>query len=157
MVKRIVRIVLLLLGIAVLLAATLFVAIRWDRIPAEIPTNFTGSGQPDEYAPKGSLITMLCFGWGAFVLTSVIARVPALWKGNGGFVRVSSLRIGGKTVLGPNWLSMDLLSLVVALLFSYLTLCSARCRPLGVWFLPVFIGVLLLSFVLPGVLMNGGE
>ena len=154
MVKRIVRLDLLLLGICVLAGATLLVALRWDSIPAKVPTNFTGAGQPDAFEPKGTLWAMLGFGWGAFALTAAIARVPALWKKNGGFVRVSTLRIGGRTILEPNWLSLDLLSLELALLFSWLARCSALCRPLGVWFMPAFFGVLLLSFIVPGVLMR---
>ena len=154
MAKRIVRLLLLLLGIGILAGATLFVALRWDGIPAEVLTNFTGAGQPDSFEPKSALWTLLDIGWAAFVLTAVIARVPALWKKNGGFVRVSALRAGGRTLLEPSWLSMDLLNLEAALLFSYLAVCSARCRPLGGWFLPTFLGVLLLSLVVPGVLMK---
>ncbi len=154
MIKRIIRLVLLLLGICVLACATLLVVLRWDSIPAEVPTNYTAAGRPDSYAPKGSLRTMLGFGWAAFALMSAIARMPALWKKNGGFVRVSSLRVGGRTVLEPNWLSLDLLSLELALLFSYLAVCSALCRPLGAWLLPAFLGVMLLSFVVPSVLMK---
>ncbi len=80
--------------------------------------------------------------------------MPALWKKNGGFVRVSSLRIGGKTLIEPNWLSMDLMSDVVALLFSYLSVCSALCRPLGAWFLPLLFASLLLSFAVPSLVLE---
>ena len=154
MTKRIVRFVLLLLGILALLGATLFVALHWGSIPAEIPTQFDGAGRPESFSAKRSLWGMLIVGWLFFAATAVIARVPALWKKNGGFVRVSSLRIGGKTLIEPNWLSMDLMSLLIALLFSYLSICSALCRPLGAWFLPVVFGVLLLSFVVPSLLLG---
>ncbi len=154
MTKRIVRFVLLLLGILALLGATLFVALRWDSIPAEIPTQFDGAGRPESFSAKSSLLGMLIAGWLFFAATAVIARVPALWKKNGGFVRVSSLRIGGKTLIEPNWLSMDLMSDVVALLFSYLSVCSALCRPLGAWFLPLLFASLLLSFVVPSLLLG---
>lgn len=153
MTKTIIRLVLLLLGILVLLGATLFIVLRWDSIPAEIPTEFNGAGQPEEFKEKGSLLGMLIVGWLFFAAMAVIGRVPALWKKNGGFIRVSTLRIGGVTI-GPNWLSMDLMSLLIALLFSYLSICSALCRPLGAWFLPVVFGVLLLSFVVPSLLLG---
>lgn len=149
--KRIVRLILLILGVLALLGATLFVALRWGSLPAEIPTNYDGAGRPDGFSGKGALWGMLATGWAMFALTAVIARVPALWKQNGGFVRVNALRIGGKTVLDPNWLSLDLMSTELALLFSYLTLCSALCRPLGAWFMPAVLAVMLLSFVLPSV------
>ena len=154
MTKRIVRLVLLLVGLLALLGATLFVALRWGSIPAEIPTRFTGAGQPEEFKAKSSLWGMLIAGWLFFAATAAIARVPALWKKNGGFVRVSALRIGGKTLLEPNWLSMDLMSVVVALLFSYMSVCSALCRPLGAWFLPLLFASLLLSFVVPSLVLE---
>ena len=96
---------------------------------------------------------MLIVGWLFSAAMAVIGRVPALWKKNGGFVRVSTLRIG-KVTIGPNWLNMDLMSLLVALLFSYLSICSALCRPLGAWFMPVFFAALLLSFVVPSLLLG---
>ena len=154
MAKTIVRIVLLLLGFLALLGATLFIVLRWDSIPAEIPTEFGGAGRPEDYQAKSSLWGMLIAGWLFFAATAVIARVPAMWKKNGGFVRVSALRIGGKTLLEPNWLSMDLMSLVVALLFSYMSVCSALCRPLGAWFLPLLFASLLLSFAVPSLVLE---
>ena len=154
MTRKVIRLVLLVLGIVALLGATLFVALRWDSIPAEVPGHFDGAGRPESFAAKGSLWGMLGAGWVMYAFISVIDRTPALWKKNGGFVRVSSLRIGGKTLLEPNWLSLDLVSLEIALLFSYLSICSALCRPLGAWFLPVFLCVLLLSFVVPGLVMG---
>ena len=154
MTKRIVRLVLLLLGLLALLGATLFIVLRWDSIPAEIPTEFDGAGQPEEFEAKSSLGGMLIVGWLFFAATAVIARMPAMWKKNGGFVRVSALRIGGKTLLEPNWLSMDLMSLVVALLFSYMSVCSALCRPLGAWFLPLLFASLLLSFAVPSLVLE---
>ena len=156
MTKRIVRLVLLLLGILALLGATLFIILRWDSIPAEIPTSYTGAGQPEEFRAKNSLWGMLIAGWLFFAATAVIARMPALWKKNGGFVRVSTLRIGGVTI-GANWLSMDLMSVLVALLFSYMSVCSALCRPLGVWFLPLLFASLLLAFVVPSLVLGSEQ
>ena len=153
MTKRIVRLVLLLLGILALLGAALFVALRWDSIPAEVPTHYDGAGQPEDYSGKGTLWGMLATGWAMFAMTAAIARFPALWKKNGGFVRVNSLRIGGKTI-GANWLSLDLLSTEIAFLFAYLSVNSALCRPLGAWLLPVFFVMLLLSFVVPSLLLG---
>lgn len=156
MAKTIIRIVLLLLSFLVLLGATLFIVLRWDSIPAEVPTEFGGAGRPEDYQTKSSLWGMLIVGWLFSAALAVIGRVPALWKKNGGFVRVSRLRIGGVTI-GPNWLNMDLMSLLVALLFSYLSICSALCRPLGAWFMPVFFGVLLFSFLVPSLLLGSVE
>ena len=156
MAKRIVRLVLLLLGILALLGATLFIVLRWDSIPAEIPTEFDGVGRPEDYQTKSSLWGMLIAGWLFFAATAMIARVPALWKKNGGFVRVSTLRIGGMTI-GANWLSMDLMSTLVALFFSYMSVCSALCRPLGVWFLPLLFASLLLAFVVPGLVLGSEQ
>ena len=118
---------------------------RWDSIPAEVPTEFGGAGRPEDYQTKSSLWGMLIVGWLFSAALAVIGRVPALWKKNGGFVRVSRLRIGG-VAIGPNWLNMDLMSLLVALLFSYLSICSALCRPLGAWFMPVFFAVLMYAY-----------
>ena len=156
MAKTIIRIILLLLSFLVLLGATLFIVLRWDSIPAEVPTEFGGAGRPEDYQAKSSLWGMLIVGWLFSAALAVIGRVPALWKKNGGFVRVSRLRIGGVTI-GPNWLSMDLMSLLVALLFSYLSICSALCRPLGAWFMPVFFAVLLCSFLVPSLLLGSEE
>ncbi len=148
MVKRIIRLILLILGLLSLLGATLFVALRWGGIPAEIPTSYNGAGQPDAYSGKAALWGMLALGWLMFALSAAVSRFPALLRKKGGFVRVNALRIGGRTI-EPSWLSLDLMSTELALLFAYLSVCSALCRPLGAWFMPVVFGALLLSFVIP--------
>ena len=149
--KQILRLLVVILGLLVLLGTTVFLVLRWSGIPEQIPAHFDGSGHIDGYESKNSLIGLLVLAWVFWLLMIVLARVPRLLKQNGGFVRINPIRIGG-TRLEPTPLSLELTGLALALLFGYLTLCSALGRNLGSWFLPVSLIAVLLAMLVPSLL-----
>ena len=149
--KQILRLLVVILGLLVLLGTTVFLVLRWSGIPEQIPAHFAGAGHIDGYESKDSLIGLLVLAWVFWLLMIVLARVPRLLKQNGGFMRVNAIRFGG-TKLEPTPLSLELTALALALLFGYLTLCSALCRNLGGWFLPVSLIAVLLAMLVPSLL-----
>ena len=126
------------LGAALLLAATVFVLVRWPAVTDRIPAHFDAAGQPDGFGAKSGLAVLLGFGWVMYVLVTVLSFFPSTWN------------MPGKN--RPNGLraTADMLAVMrplVALLFAWLTVCAALGRGLGVWFLPVFLGALLIDLV----------
>ena len=126
------------LGAALLLAATVFVLVRWSGLPDRIPTHFNAAGQPDGYGGKSGLIGLLVTGWVMYVLVTVLSFFPSTWN-MPGKNRPNGLRAGADmlAVLRP----------LLALIFAWITVCTALGRGLGAWFLPVTLGVLLLDLV----------
>ncbi|MBO5555643.1 MAG: DUF1648 domain-containing protein, partial [Oscillospiraceae bacterium] len=60
------------LGAALLLAATVFVLVRWPAVPDRIPAHFDAAGQPDGFGAKSGLAVLLVFGWVMYVLVTVL-------------------------------------------------------------------------------------
>ena len=132
--KRIRR-VLLLSGLLILAASVVFLALRWSRMPDEIPTHFDAAGQIDGWGQKSTALVLPIVALPAYGLFSFLGLLVAgVWNGP------AAHKQAAMTMLA-------LIGLVIALAFSYITVCSALCAPLGRWFLPVFIGGLAVPLV----------
>ncbi len=140
---RILRLVLQVLGLLLLIAATVFVLLRWRTLPETLPTHFDVAGLPDEYGGKSSLISLLVVGWVAYLLFTVLSYFPQTW--NLPVKTPRAYRIAG--------LMMPLLGLVLAFVFSWVLVCTVLGRGLGVWFLPTVgagIGIPVLALIVGG-------
>ncbi len=122
------------LGLMILLAATLFVIIRWGSLPERIPTHFDAAGQADGYGGKSSLVMLLFLSWMTYGMTTFFSFFPDTWN-MPGRNRPNGLRA-----------TADMLAVtrpLLAFIFGWLIFCSTLGRPLGAWFLPVTMGLLL--------------
>lgn len=70
----------LLLGMGVLLGATLHVIFCWNTIPEEIPTHFNAAGEIDAIGQERFLLVPLVIGWALYGL----ARLGGFGEGNAG-------------------------------------------------------------------------
>ena len=145
-----IRLALLVLTLLVLLAATVFVAVRWRSIPEQIPAHYDAAGHITDWTGKVSLISLLVLDWAMAVLVAVTARMSPEARRKYG-IRVSAVRFGKRTVLAATGLMLDVLALVLALIFSYIIVCSALCRELGAWFLPATLAAVFLPILIPTV------
>ena len=118
-----------LIGVAALTLTTAFLLLRWGHIPASVPIHWGASGQADAWGTRGSLLFPLLLGWLLYGGLSLIARLPWVCNGPGTTERaLASIRT-----------MLEVLRALLALSFSWMTLCAAWGRDLGVWFLPVFL------------------
>lgn len=126
MAKHIIRIAAEVLCLALMLGTVIFLIVFWKSIPDSVPSHFDSLGRIDGYAEKKTLILLPVF-------MAVIYAVLSLAK----TMRLRSL---GKEVRVPAPpLLFPMMKLAVLGGFAYITICSALCRPLGVWYLPVFL------------------
>ena len=59
MLKRNLYRVINVICVLLLAAATLFVLMRWQQLPEQIPTHYNFAGEVDGYGGKGSLILLM--------------------------------------------------------------------------------------------------
>lgn len=122
------------LGMLILLAAGVFVLIRWQSLPDQVATHYSAAGQIDGYGKKSTLLTLVMISFVLYGLTCFASVVP-----------ISAWNVGtGNTDRAR--LLLSIFRLIIAAGFAYIIVCSALCVPLGVWFLPVFVGGLVVSF-----------
>ena len=130
MAKRIIRIAVEVLCLALLLGTVIFLIVFWKNIPDSVPNHFNGAGQIDSYAGKKTLLLLPIF-------MAVIYAVLS-------FAKTMRFRSLGKEVRVPTPpLMFPMMKLAVLAGFAYMTVCSALARPLGAWYLPVFLVLVL--------------
>ena len=140
---KIVRIFLQGLGLLFLLAVTVFIASRWDSLPAEIPAHFNAAGQPESFGPKSSLLSLLVISWVGYGLFTVLSYFPKFW--NLPVKTPRAYQIAG--------ILMPVLGLMLALIFGWVSLRSAQGLGLGSWFMPAVlagVGVPVLVLIVGG-------
>lgn len=130
MINRIFRIAIEVLCLALLLGTVVFLAVFWKNIPDSVPNHFNGAGQIDSYAPKKTLILLPVM---MPILYAVLSLVTT--------IRLRSL--GKVTYIPAPPLLFPMMKLALLAGFSYMTVCSALNRPLGAWYLPVFLVLIL--------------
>lgn len=122
------------LGLLILLAAGVYVLIRWQSLPDQVATHFGMSGQIDGYGKKSTLLTLVMISFVLYGLMSAASVIP-----------ISVWNVGtGNTERSRMFLS--LFRMIIAAGFAYIIVCSALCVSLGTWFLPVFVGGLVVTF-----------
>lgn len=132
------------LTVIALLGTYILPIIYLNELPEEIPTHFNGLGAPDDYSSKNT-IWLLC-------IISTLITIGLFWLKNKPHILNYPLTITNdnavqvyritKTMLG-------LLALFIVIAFLYITYQSiamalGKSVGLGKWFLPVFIGSILL-------------
>ncbi len=134
MATRVIRIFLWVLSLIVLLGTVVFLILYWKQIPAMVPNNFDGSGEITGMVQKKLLI--------ANPIIMAVIYVSLF------FPKTMQLRSFGKSVSVPApALTFPLMQLVLLSGLSYLTVYSALVRPVGEWFLPVFLGATFLPML----------
>ena len=138
--NRIFRIATEILCLVLLLGTVIFLIVFWKHIPDSVPNHFNGAGQIDGYAGKGTLLLLPVF---MAVLYLVLSLVKTM--------RFRSL---GKEVRVPvPPLLFSTMKLAVLAGFAYMTVCSALGRPLGAWYLPVFLTLILGPMVVNAIIV----
>lgn len=141
------------LSFLALLGVTLFVLLRWSSLPAQIPVHYDGAGQPSGYGGRGELISLMVVSWLMLAVLTVLSFFPQTWNlpGTGRrAVRIASFRTVSIGAVGQSPRALQaaadmlaVLRLEIALLFSWLLLCSSQAKPVGAWFLPVMLAAVL--------------
>lgn len=123
-----------ILGLLILMGASVFVLIRWQSLPEQIATHYSAAGQIDGWGKRSSLLTLVMISFVLYGLLSFANTIPiSIWNAGTGNVERS------RAIL-------SVFRLIIAAGFAYIIVCSALCVPLGIWFLPVFVGGLIVSF-----------
>lgn len=120
------------LGLLMLLGVTVFVLVRWQSIPAQVPAHFGAGGEITAYGNKASgLVSLLVFIWIMAVAMEVLGFFPQSWN------------LPRRTPRAYQAAADTLAVLRVGLnaFLAYLLLCTALCRGLGPWLLPALIAL----------------
>ena len=125
---RIIERILAVLGIVILLAATIYVAIKFQGINEDIPIHFNAAGEPDGYGSKYSLLFPIILGWVIYISNLILLRLPKIWNVPAGWS------------YAPIKMMVVVLNVFVALTFAWMIVASVRGQGLGLGFIIVTLG-----------------
>lgn len=127
----------LLIGVLTILLPIVF----WSKIPNEIPMHYNAAGVVDNWSDKTSLILLFFV---IALLMGVMSIAVYLVKST---MDSKYSKESEKSEMEVAYPMVVLMSLVVQIMFAYITFCSAACRPLGTFFLPFFVTAVFVPLV----------
>ncbi|OAA92601.1 DUF1648 domain-containing protein [Clostridium coskatii] len=131
-----------LLSLLCLAGTVVVLTILWKTIPAEIPGHHNAAGTIDKVTDKNSLIVLLLVGWIIFIGLSIVEKFPQIWNTG---IQVTDQNKEKVYRILKNMIGT--VKLLIASVFSYLTLQSTTGKNLSPLFLPVFLILLFGSIV----------
>lgn len=138
-------------GLAFLLLLIILPAVYYGDLPGEIPTHFDGSGLPDGYGSKGTLLLFPVIGFVLYFLLTIISFFPHIFNFP---VKITPQNAEIQYRLAIRLLRiLKTLILVMFSFICYQTIKTAMGSSVGLGnvFLPVFLlitfGVIIMYFV----------
>jgi len=120
---RALRRVLEVLCLALLLAMVLFLALRWDSLPRQIPGHYNGAGEIDRWGDRTELLVMPVFSALLYLMLTGVGALLSAWGKEGALPASAATWFAG----------LKLATLAIfALIFGFM----AMARPLPGWLLP---------------------
>ncbi|MBN1199791.1 MAG: DUF1648 domain-containing protein [Bacteroidales bacterium] len=137
-----------ILAIVSLLCFLGFTLYSMTRLPETIPTHFNSGGEPDTYGSKNSLWMLPVVALVIYSILTLVGKIPEKFNYP---VRITQANARVQYTLRSRFLRYLKLAMVLMFFFiSYKTVMIAlgNTRGLGMWFLPVFLGIILIPIIL---------
>lgn len=120
-----------------------YLIINWNNISENVPIHYNSAGQSDSLGSKSSLIVL--------PIVTIIVNISM----SGVLLCPYALNIPVK-ITEENYvkvydLTRDLMNftkIAINISFLYITLMSANCKPLGTWFLPIFLIIIFMPIAI---------
>lgn len=117
-----------------LVGVVIFLLLMWSRIPDQIPAHYNAAGEVNRWGSKSELIVLPIVSWVLYGLITLMERYPQVWNTG---VRVTEENRNRVYRILKNLIAV--IKMLVLLVFAFLTVNSALCWNLPIWFLGVFL------------------
>ena len=141
--RKVIYLIMNIIGVLALLGSTLFVIIMWSQIPDQIPTHYNFAGEADGYGGKGSLIFMMVLAWFMFILITVLMRFPNTWNMPVKVTAENKARLYSITRA-----MLEVIKMLASLLFAVMLINAAIATPMPRFILIALIAAMLLSIIM---------
>ena len=118
-----------LIGILTIVLPIVF----WSKIPDQLPMHYNAAGMVDHWSDKSSLILLFFV---VFMMIGLMSICVYFVKSNMDSKHSTGVEKSSMEIVYPMLIIMNL---AMQIMLAYMTFCVAACRPLGIWFLPVFL------------------
>lgn len=114
----------------ILAGTVLWMAAMWKFLPDEIPRHYNVLGEADAWSGKGILIFNLAMEAGMYLMMLTVKKIPGMWS-----MPQKKTEEEQKKVYDYCGNMIAVLNLVIVVMFTYMTVCSALGKPLGSGFI----------------------
>ncbi len=134
-----------LIGLVTTMGYVIYV---YPKLPSTIPTHFNASGMADDFGSKTSFLFPLGMALFIYILLTLISLVPHTFNFPG---KITPQNAARQYTLATRLVRY--LKTVIILLFFYISYSTARIVAhetggLGLWFLPVFLGLVMIPIII---------
>lgn len=132
------------IGITFYLLAIIYLVMVFGGLPDRVPGHFNGAGEVDRWGSKMELIILPLVGGGLWLLFTVLEKYPHVYN----YINLREDNLEAQYRNGR--LMLNVLKNEIVLFFSLLTysmiqIAQGKAEGLGGAFLPVFLGLILVS------------
>ncbi len=121
-----------------------FLIYHFPRLPETIPSHFDGAGVPDEFSGRSTLWVLPGISLLLYILLSVMMRVPHQFNYSVKITRENAAIQYAMAMRLIRYLKAGLMWMFFYIVYGTVMTAEQRSEGLGLWFLPVTVGGMIL-------------
>ena len=120
----------------------------FPQLPDTIPSHYTESGQPDDYSTKSTFLTLPAIAVFIYVLLSLIVLIPQQFNYSVKITPEDALRQYKLATRLIRYLKAAIIWMFFYISFSTIRVVTKADTGLGLWFLPIILGGILVPLII---------
>ncbi|KGR78363.1 DUF1648 domain-containing protein [Ureibacillus manganicus] len=133
---------------AIFLFSILYAVVSWPQLPDQIPGHFNSLGEVDRWGSKYEIIILPVIGLFIFVLMNLFEKAPHMhnYPKRLNENNVKQFYLNSRLML--NMTKNMCLIIFAILIIQIIRVAKGEIQSLGGWFLPVFIGLVMIPMII---------
>ena len=121
-----------------LIGTLIYLIVRWNAIPDQIPTHYNAAGEIDSWGGKGMVWLLVVISWGLYLGITFVGRFPELWNTGVKITKTNKEKVYRliKYLIGTS-------KLILISVFTLLIVFSTLAKPLPLWFAGIYLTILI--------------
>ena len=121
-----------------LIGTLIYLIVRWNAIPDQIPTHYNAAGEIDSWGGKGMVWLLVVISWGLYLGITFVGRFPELWNTGVKITKTNKEKVYRliKYLIGTS-------KLILITVFTLLIVFSTLAKPLPLWFAGIYLTILI--------------
>lgn len=121
-----------------LIGTLIYLIVRWNEIPDQIPVHYNAAGEIDGWGGKGMVWLLVVISWGLYLGITFVGRFPELWNTGVKITKTNKEKVYRliKYLIGTS-------KLILITVFTLLIVFSTLAKPLPLWFAGIYLTILI--------------
>ncbi len=120
----------------------------YPQLPASIPAHFNGSGVVDDYSSRGSLWALPAITFFTYGLLTLIARVPHTFNFTVRITPENAMRQYTLALRFIRFIKIMITAVFFTISMVIIRVALKQSAGIGLWFLPVFLGLTFIPIII---------